>query len=145
MLSSALLFISGQDTIVILVVALFLFGGKKLPELARGLGQGIREFKDASEGVKRDIQEQINKEVDKVERKDVTPAAPVAETPVVINTEPVVPAGTHPGAMPLQDTNFNTTATTATEPQTTPPAATNTTLTPETTTPEVYHPRETPL
>src|SRR5690606_2949124 len=46
--------------IFIFVIALFLFGGKKLPELARGLGKGIREFKDASENIKRDINDQIN-------------------------------------------------------------------------------------
>src|SRR5690606_23397505 len=37
-----------------------LFGGKKLPELARGVGRGIREFKDASETIKKDISDQIN-------------------------------------------------------------------------------------
>jgi len=37
-----------------------LFGGEKLPELARGLGKGIREFKDASDGVKREIHRNIN-------------------------------------------------------------------------------------
>lgn len=41
-------------------VVLLLFGGKKLPELARGLGKGIREFKDASDGVKREIHRNIN-------------------------------------------------------------------------------------
>ena len=46
--------------IFIFVVALFLFGGDKLPEIARGLGKGIRDFKDASEGVKREINNQIN-------------------------------------------------------------------------------------
>lgn len=45
---------------LILLAALFLFGGKKLPELARGLGRGIREFKDASDTIKRDINDQIN-------------------------------------------------------------------------------------
>ncbi len=44
-----LLFFSGQDMIIIGVLALLLFGGKKIPEFAKGLGQGIREFKDASE------------------------------------------------------------------------------------------------
>ena len=39
---------------------LLLFGGEKLPELARGLGKGIREFKDASDGVKREIHRNIN-------------------------------------------------------------------------------------
>ena len=52
--------IGTQEMMLILVVALFLFGGKKLPELARGLGRGIREFKDASESIKKDISEQIN-------------------------------------------------------------------------------------
>jgi sec-independent protein translocase protein TatA len=36
------------ELIIILVILLLLFGGAKLPELARGLGQGIRNFKDAS-------------------------------------------------------------------------------------------------
>lgn len=62
MLSSVLLFlnIGGSEMILILLAALFLFGGKKLPELARGLGRGIREFKDASESIKQDINDQIN-------------------------------------------------------------------------------------
>lgn len=53
--------IGTQEMILILVVVLLLFGGKKLPEMARGLGRGIREFKDASEGIKREVSEQINK------------------------------------------------------------------------------------
>jgi sec-independent protein translocase protein TatA len=50
----------GGEIMIILVVVLLLFGGKKLPELARGLGKGIRDFKDASEGVKREIHRNIN-------------------------------------------------------------------------------------
>jgi sec-independent protein translocase protein TatA len=50
----------GGEMMVIMVAILLLFGGKKLPELARGLGKGIREFKDASEGVKREIHRNIN-------------------------------------------------------------------------------------
>lgn len=59
--------IGTPEMLLIVFVTLLLFGGKKLPELARGLGRGIREFKDASEAIKRDITEQINnfeKEVD---------------------------------------------------------------------------------
>ncbi|KHJ39155.1 Sec-independent protein translocase protein TatAd [Pedobacter glucosidilyticus] len=48
------------EIMLIVFVALLLFGGKKLPELARGLGKGIREFKDASDGVKREIHRNIN-------------------------------------------------------------------------------------
>ena len=51
MIHSTLLFMSGMDIAMILGVALLLFGGKKLPELAKGLGSGIKEFKDATNGV----------------------------------------------------------------------------------------------
>ena len=44
----------------ILLAALLLFGGDKLPEVARGLGKGIRQFQDASEEVKREIHRNIN-------------------------------------------------------------------------------------
>ncbi|WP_041537521.1 Sec-independent protein translocase subunit TatA/TatB [Pseudopedobacter saltans] len=62
MYQSTLLFlnIGAQETIVIVFAILLLFGGKKLPELARGLGKGIREFKDASDDVKREIHRNIN-------------------------------------------------------------------------------------
>jgi sec-independent protein translocase protein TatA len=36
-----------QELLVILVIAVFLFGGKKLPEIAKGLGEGIKNFKNA--------------------------------------------------------------------------------------------------
>ena len=39
---------SGGHIILILLIVLLLFGGKKIPELMKGLGQGIKEFKDAS-------------------------------------------------------------------------------------------------
>jgi sec-independent protein translocase protein TatA len=38
------------EIILILAVVLLLFGGKKIPELMRGLGKGVKEFKDASKG-----------------------------------------------------------------------------------------------
>ena len=50
MAHAILLFVSGQDLIIIAALALLLFGGKKIPEFAKGLGEGIRHFKDASEG-----------------------------------------------------------------------------------------------
>ena len=39
------------EIILIVIVVLLLFGGKKIPELMRGLGKGMKEFKDAKEGV----------------------------------------------------------------------------------------------
>lgn len=38
----------GQEIVIILVIVLLLFGGKKIPELMKGLGKGMKEFKDAS-------------------------------------------------------------------------------------------------
>jgi len=38
----------GQELLVILLIVLIIFGGSKIPQLARGLGEGIREFKKAS-------------------------------------------------------------------------------------------------
>jgi sec-independent protein translocase protein TatA len=40
----------GQGLIIVLVIVLLFFGGKKIPELMKGLGQGVKEFKDASKG-----------------------------------------------------------------------------------------------
>ncbi|MBD02693.1 MAG: twin-arginine translocase TatA/TatE family subunit [Candidatus Marinimicrobia bacterium] len=54
----------GWEMVVIAIVILLLFGAKKLPELARGLGQGIREFKGAVDGVK----DEINDAKDKVDK-----------------------------------------------------------------------------
>jgi sec-independent protein translocase protein TatA len=44
-LSAALIFDSPMDIGIVVLIALILFGGKKIPELMRGLGQGIREFR----------------------------------------------------------------------------------------------------
>ncbi len=71
---SQLLLIGGLGTpelIIILIVVLVLFGGKKIPELMRGLGVGVKNFKDGVNG----IEAQINKEVDNcanacVDKKD---------------------------------------------------------------------------
>lgn len=74
MLSGVLLFldIGGGELMLILGAALLLFGGDKLPGLAKGLGKGIRDFKEASEGVKREINNQIdNFESKKVEGEKV--------------------------------------------------------------------------
>ncbi len=49
-----------QHLILILLIVLLMFGGKKIPELMRGLGKGIREFKDAKDNVKREIEEHAN-------------------------------------------------------------------------------------
>ena len=55
----------GWEWIIIILVVLIFFGAKKIPELARGLGRGIREFKDATKEIKKDIDESSRIEDDK--------------------------------------------------------------------------------
>ena len=47
----------GSEWILIIVVVLLMFGGKKIPELMRGIGRGMREFNDAKNNVKTEIEE----------------------------------------------------------------------------------------
>ena len=63
---------AGELVITLLIVVIF-FGGKKIPELARGLGKGIREFNEAKDGIKNEIESGL-KEKDKVQ-------APTASNP----------------------------------------------------------------
>ena len=49
------LFISGQEIFIILIVALILFGAKKLPDIAKGLGKGMREFRKATDDIKKEF------------------------------------------------------------------------------------------
>lgn len=49
--------LGGGEVFLILFIVLLLFGAKKIPELARGLGKGMREFKDAAKGVEKEISE----------------------------------------------------------------------------------------
>ncbi len=65
------------EIVMILVVVLILFGAKKLPELAKGLGSGIKEFKKATRDVQEDIQRAI---------EDDPPSPP-----------PPAPSGSKPG------------------------------------------------
>ncbi len=47
---------SPGEGMVILLIIIVMFGGKKIPELARGLGKGIREFNEAKDGIKNEIE-----------------------------------------------------------------------------------------
>jgi sec-independent protein translocase protein TatA len=81
MFSSVFLFFefSAPEIMLILFVTLLLFGGDKLPGLAKGLGKGIRDFKDASEGVKREI----NNQIDNYESKKKDEPAKTEEAPLI--------------------------------------------------------------
>jgi sec-independent protein translocase protein TatA len=56
------LFISGAEIFVILVIVLMLFGADKIPTMARGLGKGMRQLKDATNEIKREIQSTAEKQ-----------------------------------------------------------------------------------
>lgn len=57
--------LGATEAILIFCAIVFLFGAKKIPELARGLGKGIKEFKDASKEIKDNIQESIQENSNK--------------------------------------------------------------------------------
>jgi len=67
--------IGGSEVLLVAFIALLLFGGKKIPELMKGLGKGIREFNDAKEKVRESISEgmreteNISKDIDKEAKK----------------------------------------------------------------------------
>jgi len=108
---------TAPEIMLILFVVLLLFGGEKLPGLAKGLGKGIREFKDASEGVKREITSQIDtfqakKEAETAAQNPATnpvsdvPVAP-SEAPAVIeqhDTVPVAEIGSVAAVEPVKNT-----------------------------------------
>ena len=72
--------LGGTEMILILAVVLILFGAKKIPELARGMGQGIKEFKKATKEVTEEIQ---NADTQAPTQKFAPPASKPPETKVV--------------------------------------------------------------
>ncbi len=61
--------IGTQELIVILIIVLLLFGAKRIPEIARSMGQGIREFKKAA----KDITSEVNAKEDEGEKRPARP------------------------------------------------------------------------
>ncbi len=55
------LFISGGEIFIVLLIVVMLFGADKIPEIARGLGKGIRQVKDATNEIKREINNSVDK------------------------------------------------------------------------------------
>lgn len=74
-----------MELLVIFLIVLLLFGGAKLPELARGLGKAIRTFKEESEGVKREIEKAVESPPEN------SPAAESSTKPIETPTAPASP------------------------------------------------------
>ena len=73
MLNMVLLFIGTTEIIVIGGIALLIFGGKKLPELMRGLGKGVKEFKEGMNEVKDEIKNDAQPQSQTEEQPKETP------------------------------------------------------------------------
>ncbi len=72
-----------SEWLLILLVILLFFGGKKIPDLMKGIGKGVREFNDAKQHVKDEIEAGMNE-------KDKAPIAPT----VPVSTPEAIPAST---------------------------------------------------
>ncbi len=83
---------SGPDLIILLVIVLVLFGAKRLPELARGLGQSVNEFKKAKD------------EFDKEVAKPSISSTASPSTPSIVESNPIDATESHPTApSPIKD------------------------------------------
>ncbi len=56
-MNTSFLFISGPEIMVIMLIVVMVFGADKIPEIARGLGKGMRQVKDATNDIKREIKD----------------------------------------------------------------------------------------
>ncbi len=81
------------EIIVILIVALIIFGPDKLPEMARGIGKGIQEFKNLTMGVERQMKDEFEAIIQEGEEKPspapnigVQPTTPAPPPPVAVKT-----------------------------------------------------------
>lgn len=93
-MQSTILFISGAEIIIIILVALLLFGSKKVPEIARELGRGLREFKKVSEEIRNEIVDVNNivseNPAPQTNSVDTKKTETETETDLPLNTAPTI-------------------------------------------------------
>lgn len=71
-MNSILLFISGPEIMVVMLIVVMVFGADKIPEIARGLGKGLRQVKDATNDIKKEINDSSEKhKIDTSIAKDI--------------------------------------------------------------------------
>ena len=94
------------ELLIIFVIALIIFGPRKLPELGKSLGRSLAEFRRASNDLRNTLEEEI-----RIEDRKVAPPSPVAIPPVRTTEEPVVapPPGGTPHAPDAPDAPAATT------------------------------------
>ena len=96
----AVLGLSGGELVLVLVVILVLFGAKKIPEFAKGLGQGIKEFKKASNDVQSELQRAMEEQPQPPKRVAPAPepVQPVASVPIAAAAVPAAAPAPAPKA-----------------------------------------------
>ena len=67
--------LGGPEIVIVLALGLVLFGAKKLPELGKGLGQGIREFKKGTSDLRNDLESSLNDSPSSVSAPSVSVAS----------------------------------------------------------------------
>ncbi|MEO7800910.1 MAG: twin-arginine translocase TatA/TatE family subunit [Ginsengibacter sp.] len=72
----------GSEWILILLVVLLFFGGKKIPDLMKGIGRGVREFNDAKTNVKNEIEEGMKEKDNKEKEREAAMAQAKAENAI---------------------------------------------------------------
>jgi len=85
--------LGGGEIILILAIILILFGAKKLPELARGLGQGIKEFKKATQNASEGLREAMAESPSTAPRPLAPPATPSVDPEGIVTNTPAGPIG----------------------------------------------------
>ncbi|HEX9951153.1 MAG TPA: twin-arginine translocase TatA/TatE family subunit [Rubricoccaceae bacterium] len=90
----------GMELVIIFLVILLVFGAKRIPEIAQGLGKGIREFKDATSDIKKEMTTPVPPPQPQIQQAAVPPPVYVAPVPVA---EPVVMSAPPPASPPLGD------------------------------------------
>jgi TatA/E family protein of Tat protein translocase len=92
--------LGGGEMVLVFVIVLLLFGGKKMPEFARGMGKSIREFKKAASGV----EEEFKRAIEEDEKTSAAQAFPLAGTSAtILPPAPVTPALTEASYHPPLD------------------------------------------
>ena len=87
-------FLGGPELMMVLVIALLLFGGDKLPELAKGIGKSMREFRKATGAV----QDELRRAMDEFETETPSIMPPKPTSPEIKSTPGIQPPGATPAA-----------------------------------------------
>ncbi len=87
----AILDVGGPEILIIMLIALLLFGSDRLPDLARSMGRSIREFKKATSSIEEELRRAIEAPPPPPRAPGKTPASPVPPGPAAAQEKPAPP------------------------------------------------------